>query len=67
MIKVCADPELFSKNFDYPLTATMTGRQLIDMLRKLPKADGMFTARYPGIPGRCIGNAAAPPYSARQS
>lgn len=42
MIKACADPDLFIKNFKENITATMTGRELIDMIMRIPDCDGVL-------------------------
>jgi hypothetical protein len=42
MIKACADPDLFSVNYPGSINVTMTGRELLEMVEKLPEADGIL-------------------------
>jgi len=42
MIKACADPELFDVNYPGCINATLTGREIVEMLEKLPDADGIL-------------------------
>lgn len=42
MIKACADPDLFDINYPGCINATMTGRELLEMVQKLPESDGIL-------------------------
>lgn len=42
MIKACADPDLFSRNYPGGINATMTGRELLEMAEKIQDADGIL-------------------------
>jgi hypothetical protein len=42
MIKACADPETFVKNYQENITATMTGREIIEMILEMPNIDGVL-------------------------
>lgn len=42
MIKLCADPDTFFKNFPNSFNGTLTGREAIEMARQVPKAAGLL-------------------------
>ena len=42
MIKLCADPDIFSRNFPNSFNATLSGREAIEMARKVPQASGLL-------------------------
>jgi hypothetical protein len=60
MIKACAEPELFVKNFHETITVTMTGREIIEMILKMPEIDGILICSatsfhsYPIYKQRCV-------------
>ncbi len=42
MVKACADPDLFSRNYPGCINVTMTGRELLEMAEKIRDADGIL-------------------------
>lgn len=42
MIKACADPELFDINYPGSINVTMNGKELLEMAKKVPDADGIL-------------------------
>ena len=42
MIKACADPEVFAKNYPNSFNGTMTGMQIMQMIEKSPDIDGIL-------------------------
>jgi hypothetical protein len=42
MIKACADPDLFSRNYPGSINVTMNGRELLEMAEKVPDAEGIL-------------------------
>lgn len=42
MIKLCSDPEIFSKRFPNSFNAAMTGKEAMNMARKVPDAAGLL-------------------------
>ncbi len=42
LIKLCADPAIFDKNYPNQITGTMTGIEIIEMALKISKIDGVL-------------------------
>lgn len=41
-IKACADPRVFARRFDPSVNAFMRGREVLEMVLKVPDADGLL-------------------------